>query len=364
MITISLCMIVKDEEDTLPRCLASVQGLVEEIIVADTGSSDRTVELAQEGGARVYSFPWTEDFSQARNFSFSKATQQYCLWLDADDVIDPEYREGFLQLKAGLPPQTDVVMLPYHTAFDSRGTPVLTYYRERLIRRLAGLRWQGAVHEAIPPVGNVVYWDKAAVSHRKIHPSDPDRNLRIFQSLLSQGRDLSPREQFYYARELAAHGREEEAAALWEDFFGFGEQGWAENKREACRDLSACYLRHGTGGKAAFAALARGHCAFGPPRAELCCDLGACFLPAGETIPHSGVLVRSRPDPRPRQDQSGGFVSPGLLRVSALHAAVRVLLPHGQPGPLAESSTGRAGRLSSPTIPAFLYNERFFRGQQ
>ena len=208
MITISLCMIVKDEEDTLPRCLASVQGLVEEIIVADTGSSDRTVELAQEGGARVYSFPWTEDFSQARNFSFSKATQQYCLWLDADDVIDPEYREGFLQLKAGLPPQTDVVMLPYHTAFDSRGTPVLTYYRERLIRRLAGLRWQGAVHEAIPPVGNVVYWDKAAVSHRKIHPSDPDRNLRIFQSLLSQGRDLSPREQFYYARELAAHGRE------------------------------------------------------------------------------------------------------------------------------------------------------------
>ena len=298
-------MIVKDEEDTLPRCLASVQGLVEEIIVADTGSSDRTVELAQEGGARVYSFPWTEDFSQARNFSFSKATQQYCLWLDADDVIDPEYREGFLQLKAGLPPQTDVVMLPYHTAFDSRGTPVLTYYRERLIRRLAGLRWQGAVHEAIPPVGNVVYWDKAAVSHRKIHPSDPDRNLRIFQSLLSQGRDLSPREQFYYARELAAHGREEEAAALWEDFLASGE-GWAENQRQACRDLSACYLRQGKQA-AAFAALARG-LRLGPPQAELCCDLGAFFFRQRD-YPAAAFWYEAALT-RPRQDQSGGFVSP------------------------------------------------------
>lgn len=305
-------MIVKDEEDTLPRCLASVQGLVEEIIVADTGSSDRTVELAQEGGARVYSFPWTEDFSQARNFSFSKATQQYCLWLDADDVIDPEYREGFLQLKAGLPPQTDVVMLPYHTAFDSRGTPVLTYYRERLIRRLAGLRWQGAVHEAIPPVGNVVYWDKAAVSHRKIHPSDPDRNLRIFQSLLSQGRDLSPREQFYYARELAA-----------------------------------------------FAALARG-LRLGPPQAELCCDLGAFFFRQRD-YPAAAFWYEAALT-RPRQDQSGGFVSPDCY---GYLPCIQLCVCYYHMGNLALSRefNRRAGAYK-PDDPAYLYNERFFRGQQ
>ena len=312
MVTISLCMIVKDEEALLPRCLESIQGLVEEVIVVDTGSSDRTVELAQQAGAQVYHFPWVGDFSQARNFSFSKATQQYCLWMDADDVLDTQYRSGFLQLKAALPPQTDVVMLPYHTAFDQAGAPTFTYYRERLIRRLAGLRWSGAVHEAIPPVGNVVYWDKAAISHRKPGPGDPDRNLGIYQGLLAQGKTLSPRERFYYARELASHGREEEAAAQWEEYLASGE-GWVENQREACRDLSACYLRQGKG-EEAFRALAKA-LRLGPPRAELCCDFGAFFLERGDY-------------------PAAAFWYEAALTLPALHPAVRVLLPHGGRGAL------------------------------
>lgn len=125
-------MIVKNEEDVLSRCLSSVQGLVEEMVVVDTGSTDSTKEVARKFTDRVFDFPWAEDFSQARNFSFSQATQQFCLWMDADDVIDPEYRQGFLELKQVLPLQTDVVMLPYHAAFDEGGRPVLTYYRERL----------------------------------------------------------------------------------------------------------------------------------------------------------------------------------------------------------------------------------------
>ena len=186
-------MIVKNEEDVLSRCLSSVQGLVEEMVVVDTGSTDSTKEVARKFTDRVFDFPWAEDFSQARNFSFSQATQQFCLWMDADDVIDPEYRQGFLELKQALPPQTDVVMLPYHAAFDEGGRPVLTYYRERLIRRLSGLSFRGAVHEAVAPVGNVVTWDGAAISHRKTRPGDPDRNLRIFEGLLSQGKGaLSP----------------------------------------------------------------------------------------------------------------------------------------------------------------------------
>lgn len=355
MVTISLCMIVKDEEALLPRCLESIQGLVEEVIVVDTGSSDRTVELAQQAGAQVYHFPWVGDFSQARNFSFSKATQQYCLWMDADDVLDAQYRPGFLQLKAALPPQTDVVMLPYHTAFDQAGAPTFTYYRERLIRRLAGLRWSGAVHEAIPPVGNVVYWDKAAISHRKPGPGDPDRNLGIYQGLLAQGKTLSPRERFYYARELAAHGREEEAAAQWEEYLASGE-GWVENQREACRDLSACYLRQGKG-EEAFRALAKA-LRLGPPRAELCCDFGAFFLERGDYP--AAVFWYEAALTRPREDRSGAFVSPDCY---GYLPCIQLCVCYYRMGDVERSReyNRRAGQYK-PQDPAFLYNQRFFQG--
>ena len=141
LITVSLCMIVKDEEETLPRCLASVEDLVEEVILADTGSGDRTRQVGVELGGKVLDFPWREDFSAARNFTFSQATQDYCLWLDADDVLLPEDRRRFRQLKETLSPDTDVVMLPYHAALDERGRPALTYWRERLLRRQGGFRW-------------------------------------------------------------------------------------------------------------------------------------------------------------------------------------------------------------------------------
>ena len=143
MITVSLCMIVKNEERTLRRCLDSVRGLMDEIIIADTGSTDRTVEIARDCGAAVRTFPWCDDFAAARNFAFSKATMQYCMWLDADDVLEPADREAFRKLKETLDPDTDVVMLRYHTGFDESGKPAFSYWRERLLRRAAPRRSAG-----------------------------------------------------------------------------------------------------------------------------------------------------------------------------------------------------------------------------
>ena len=170
MITVSLCMIVKNEERTLRRCLDSVRGLMDEIIIADTGSTDRTVEIARDCGAAVCTFPWCDDFAAARNFAFSKATMQYCMWLDADDVLEPADREAFRKLKETLDPDTDVVMLRYHTGFDESGKPTFSYWSERLLRRAAGFRWQGAVHEAIAPTGKIVYGDAAVGSSRGCSP--------------------------------------------------------------------------------------------------------------------------------------------------------------------------------------------------
>ena len=99
MITISLCMILKDEEDVLDRCLSSVKGLVDEIIIVDTGSTDATKQIALQYTDQVFDFAWIDDFAAARNYAFSKANKEYCMWLDADDVIEEKDRLDFLTLK-------------------------------------------------------------------------------------------------------------------------------------------------------------------------------------------------------------------------------------------------------------------------
>ena len=84
---VSLCMIVKNEEDYIEKCIGSVNGIVDEIIIVDTGSNDRTREVAERFNAKIYDFKWNDDFSAARNFSISKATKDWILVLDADETI-------------------------------------------------------------------------------------------------------------------------------------------------------------------------------------------------------------------------------------------------------------------------------------
>ena len=95
--TVSLCMIVKDEEEHLAKCLQSVRPVVDEIIVVDTGSRDRSRDIARVFGAKVFDFEWTEDFAEARNYSLSKANGKMVFVMDADEVISPLDYELFRQ---------------------------------------------------------------------------------------------------------------------------------------------------------------------------------------------------------------------------------------------------------------------------
>src|SRR5690606_26056361 len=99
MISISLCMIVKNEESVIARCLDSVKDLVDEINIVDTGSTDNTKGIVQQYTNRVFDFNWIDNFAAARNFSFQQATKDYILWLDADDVLTIEEHEKFKSLK-------------------------------------------------------------------------------------------------------------------------------------------------------------------------------------------------------------------------------------------------------------------------
>ena len=167
---------------------------------------------------------------------------------------------------------------------------------------------------------------------------------------------MSPRERFYYARELAAHGRDREAAAGLEGFLG-EEGAWAENKLQACRDLAGCYRRLGEGEKA-FAALAKA-LEYGPPRAELCCDLGQFFLDRGEYP--AAVFWYEAALSRPREDRAGGFVLPDCY---GYIPCMQLCLCHYRMGhlELARQYNCRAGAFK-PDDPAFLYNERFSGGR-
>ena len=167
MVSVSLCMIVKNEEDVLERCLDSISHLVDEIVIVDTGSTDRTKEIAARFTDLIFDFPWQDDFAAARNESFSHASMDYCMWLDADDVLLEADQRAFLALKDTLDPAVSVVMAPYHTGFDESGRVTFSYYRERLIKNHTGLGWVGAVHEVVTPAGKVFYAG-FAVTHRKL----------------------------------------------------------------------------------------------------------------------------------------------------------------------------------------------------
>jgi Flp pilus assembly protein TadD len=304
MVTISLCMIARDEEAVLGRCLASAQGIAEEIIVVDTGSVDGTKAIAAAFGARVYDFPWRDDFAAARNAAFGHATQDYILWLDADDVIDEDNRQRLLALKATLDPAVDVVMMRYHIAFDRQNQPTYTFYRERLLRRAAHLRGEGRVHEAIVPTG-IIHWDETAICHRKMTPRDPGRNLRIYRRMMAEGEALTPRDRFYCARELAAMGDTDEAIAMLRQCVDDPET-WLENRIHACRDLATLYCGREETGRA-LDALTRSF-TLGAPRAEVCCELGRIFQQRGE-FETAIFWYRAAPTCAPG-DAGGGFALP------------------------------------------------------
>jgi len=103
--TVSLCLIVKDEESTIERAINSARQMADEIIVVDTGSEDKTKEIAEHLGARIFSFPWRDDFSAARNFAIEQATGDYIFMLDGDEYLSPFYYIESLTFKKLLSPK-------------------------------------------------------------------------------------------------------------------------------------------------------------------------------------------------------------------------------------------------------------------
>lgn len=140
-------MIVKDEEELLPHCLASVQGAVDEVIVVDTGSSDRSAEIAQQYGAVVVAFEWCDDFAAARNAGLERASGDWILFLDADEALDRAAREQIRSWTAVSGCDGLFLNIHNYTGTGQQGVtvnPVL-----RLFRNAPEHRFEGRIHEQI-----------------------------------------------------------------------------------------------------------------------------------------------------------------------------------------------------------------------
>ncbi|MCJ7992657.1 glycosyltransferase [Priestia sp. OVS21] len=277
MITISLCMIVKNEEAVIGRCLESVSKIVDEINIVDTGSTDRTKEIVAEYTERIFDFTWIEDFAAARNFAFQQATTDYILWLDADDIFLEQDQKAFLKLKNTLDSNIDAVSMNYNLAFDRENNVTSSLRRYRLAKREKGFKWIGAVHEYLEVYGDL-YDSDVAVSHMPLS-HDSERNLRIYENLASSGKEFSPRDLFYYANELVDHGKIEKAIKYYLRFLKT-KQGWIEDNIRACNKLADCYNTLGLKEQELNWVLRA--LSYGPPRPETCCRLAFSFLQKDE----------------------------------------------------------------------------------
>ncbi len=147
---LSLCMIVKNESHFLPDCLASVRDLVREIIIVDTGSTDNTVDIARQYGAKIYFTEWENNFAKARNLALKKATQPWILYLDADERLYPQYHAIVRQaIESNQADAFYVNILSYLSG--KLGNVPHTQKYPRIFKKLPGVRFEGKIHEQITP---------------------------------------------------------------------------------------------------------------------------------------------------------------------------------------------------------------------
>jgi len=192
-IKLSLCMIVRNESQYLAGCLESIQSAVDEIIVVDTGSTDNTRGIAKSYGARLFEFPWCDDFSAARNKSIEPATGDYILWLDADDRVDPQEVKKLKYLKATLPrDKSQAYFLTVKS--DPRSGSGWEFLQVRIFPNISAARFELPIHEQVS-----YNLQKAGINLVRAdiiirHIGNPDnetikkkseRNLRIIEKALA-----------------------------------------------------------------------------------------------------------------------------------------------------------------------------------
>jgi GT2 family glycosyltransferase/Tfp pilus assembly protein PilF len=260
---ISLCMIVKDEENHLGKCLRSVKPVVDEIIVVDTGSTDRTRDIAVALGAKVFEFSWQNDFSAARNFSISRASGDWVLVLDADEVISPQDHASLLRLvragslRAGYSMVTrnylNTLSVTQWTVNDGTydeeaGNGWIPSEKVRLFPRDRRIHFENPVHEFVEPSleRNRIPIHKCSIAvhhYGKLNERKEERKGEEY-FLLGKKKLEKSNADLQSLRELAVQAnilkRHKEAAELWHRVIGL-----QPDLQEAYINLTSIYMNLG-----------------------------------------------------------------------------------------------------------------------
>ena len=212
--TVSLCMIVKDEEAMLPRALAAVAEFVDELIVVDTGSTDRTVEIAESFGAQVLHHEWDGDFAAARNVGLDAATSDWLMYLDADEVLvdgdGPRLRELL-----GHTWREGIFLTETNHVGELEDGAAVQHNALRLFRNRPEYRFEGRVHEQfahkLPTLPERIAYTQVRIEHFGYLGAVRDakeksrRNLELLERQIAEGVD-TPFLHFNLGSERAAAG--------------------------------------------------------------------------------------------------------------------------------------------------------------
>lgn len=348
---ISLCMIVKNEEKVLDRILSKAKLFSDEIIIVDTGSTDKTIDIAKKYTHKIYPFKWCDDFAKARNFSFAKATCDYIMWLDADDYITDENVQKISDIKKAKH-DCDIFMFRYAINWDNEGKPTFEYYRERIVKNDPKFLWKGWVHEAITLQGNIKYFD-ITIEHRKVeHERDKSRNLKIYEKHINNSEKLDARGRFYYSRELYFNNKIDEAIVSF-DLYLKECKGYLPNIIDAHLMLSKCYVIKSQLDEAKNILIES--IKFAPPNGEICCALGDIYQKQNNIS--SSIFWYTTATFCPINMENGGFVQKDYydfipyLQLSCLYYML------GNKDKFAEYHEKAKG--IKPTHPSIINNEKF-----
>ena len=234
MATVSVCMIVKNEQKVLQRCLESLKGLYEELIIVDTGSTDNTKNIASAYTNKIYDFVWIDDFSAARNFAFSLCTQQYIYTVYADEVLDETNRNKFLILKQNILPEIEIVQMYYVNSKNENS--VYNFQKElrpKLFKRLREFVWIDPIHERVR-LQPIVYDSDIEILHMP-EGEHTNRDLSILTKLAQQGKVFSDTLFKMYARELFKAGTTQQLTKSKPYFLNALENNTLGEKRQICQ---------------------------------------------------------------------------------------------------------------------------------